>query len=419
MRPTAWTGCCAASAVVLGVIGLYLDSLAAVAGTMGITAILSGQAALFFARTSRYADGLRVEREIGRSPVVRGSPVSVVVRAQAPNVPGLEVRLADLPPHSAVYTSDDAVLHDGVCRYTVRFMAPGDAGFRGLLVEAADTFFSTTIVCSSPRYAGEPITVHPSSGKVGSLGGLSTAVAGSDVRKKEFDRLGVYRGEDTSGFRPFRQGDDVSMVDWKLTAKYGTPFIRQRTTQGGDAPLVIVDLPVSGDVGSIPVLSAAGEAIERIVREYGECSLLVISGGEVIDYRPHENDPAAVLPLLAPQSADQSRPLFRVLDPIVLLGRLRSAERGTLATSRRLALILRTALRHGERSLFEEEIDRALAMAERRQIVVYSSASGEVGHLNMIASAARRRRQHLVLRVPRSPGGPNFWLSPYPRVETI
>lgn len=419
MRPTAWTGCCAAVAVVLGVIGLYLDSLAAVAGTMGITAILSGQAVLFFARTSRYADGLRVEREIGRSPVVRGSAVSVVVRAKAPKVPGLEVRLSDLPPHSAVYTPDDAVLHDGACRYMVRFMAPGDAGFRGLLIEAADTFFSITIACSSPRYAGEPITVHPSSGKVGSLGGLSMAVAGSDVRRKEFDRLGVYRGEDTSGFRPFRQGDDISMMDWKLTAKYGTPFIRQRTTQGGDAPLVIVDLPVSGDAESISVLSAASEAIERIVQEFGECSLLVISGGEVIDYYAHQNDPSAVLPLLTPQPADRSRPLFRVLDPVVLIGRIRSAERGTLATSRRLAIILRTALRREERSQFEEEVDRALAMAERRQVVVYSSASGEVGHLNMIASAARRRRQRLVLRVPRSTGGSNFWLSPYPYVETI
>ena len=139
----------------------------------------------------------------------------------------------------------------------------------------------------------------------------------------------------------------------------------------------------------------------------------------MIDYYAHQNDPSAVLPLLTPQPADRSRPLFRVLDPVVLIGRIRSAERGTLATSRRLAIILRTALRREERSQFEEEVDRALAMAERRQVVVYSSASGEVGHLNMIASAARRRRQRLVLRVPRSTGGSNFWLSPYPYVETI
>ena len=218
---------------------------------------------------------------------------------------GLEVRL-DLRAFRCIHP-DDAVLHDGACRYGP-VHGPGGAGFRGLLIEAADTFFSITIACSSPRYAGEPITVHPSSGKVGSLGGLSMAVAGSDVRRKEFDRLGVYRGEDTSGFRPFRQGDDISMVDWKLTAKYGTTFIRQRTTQGGDAPLVIVDLPVSGDAESISVLSAASEAIERIVQEFGECSLLVISGGEVIDYYAHQNDPSAVLPLLTPQPADRFRP---------------------------------------------------------------------------------------------------------------
>lgn len=413
MRPTTWTVGCATIAVVLSVIGLYLDSLGAIAVAIGLTALILGQVALFLLRTTRHVDTLMVEREIGRSPVYRGTPVKVRVSVPTPPTKGLKIRLTDLPPLSAVYDPGNTTLDGGVGEYQLRFMAPGDVSFRGLLVEATNRFFSTTILCASHGCTKERITVRPTEGRISEL------IPGRDAGMRELDRIGLPRGEGISGFRPYRHGDDLSLVDWKLTAKYGKPFVRQRTIEAGNAPLVIVDLPVAKTAGTTTVLSAAGAAIERVYRENGQCTLLLITGGEVIDFRYHESDLVTLLRLLDLPPPDQVRPLYRVLDPKNLLERLRSAERGTLISSQRLAAALQTSLRKGIRSVFEQEIDRAMALAEHREVVVYTAASEDVSHLNMIAGIARRRRRHLVIRLPRVARASHTWLSPYPRVEMI
>jgi len=413
VQTTPWTGGCTIVTIVLGVLALYLDSLAAVAGAMGLTALLCGQAGLFLYRTARYADGLQVERSVGKGPVCVGMPVEVSVRATAPAVPGLLVRLTDLPPRSAVYDPEEAVLPREGGRYRVRFIIPGEVGFRGLLLETGDRFFSTKIVCASSGCAGEKITVYPAASRI------SEPTPGSDAGTRELDRMGIPRGEGVSGFRPFRRGDDASMVDWKLTAKYGLPFVREPTSEVGNAPLVVVDLPVPGTPGAAAVLAAAGEAIEREVRDQGQCTLLLITGGAVVDFRYHERDLGALLGLLSLRIPDPVHPLYRVLDPLVLLERLQSIERGLLIPSQRLATVLRMTLRRSTRTAFEAEIDHAMKKAENRVVVVYTASSDEVSHLNLIAAAARRRRRHLVIRLPRAVRAPVSLLSPYPRVEAI
>jgi uncharacterized protein (DUF58 family) len=413
VRPTALTAGCTTVAVVLGVLGMYLDSLAAAAGAVGLTALLGGQASLFLYRTTRFADYLQVEREVGKQSVSLGASVEVRVRVMIRAAPGLQVRLNDLPPQSAVYDPAEALIRSGEGRYQVRFMTPGDVSFRGLLLETADRFFSMTSVCTLSCCVGETVTVLPAESRIpGPATGDSTWV-------KELDRLGMPRGEGVRGFRPFRRGDDASMMDWKLTAKYGRPFVREPTVEVGTAPLVIVDLPVSADPGAVAILSTAGEAIERVIREHGQCSLLVIAGGEVIDFRYHESDLVALLRLLSLQLPDPVHPLYRVLDPLVLLGKLRTIERELSIPSRRLAAALRATVRGEVRSAFEEEVGHAMAMAEHREVVVYTAPSGEMSHLNLISAAARRQRRHLVIMLPRSEKGSTFWLSPYPRVEAI
>ena len=74
MQATSLTGACATVAVVLGVIGLYLDSPAAVAGAMGLTGLLCGQGVLFMYRTARFADDLQVERVIETTAGLPGDP---------------------------------------------------------------------------------------------------------------------------------------------------------------------------------------------------------------------------------------------------------------------------------------------------------------------------------------------------------
>ena len=156
MQATPLTVGCATVAVVLGVIGLYLDSLAAVAGTMGLAGLLFGQGVLFLYRTARVADDLQVERVVESRPVYLGTPVEVRTRATTSTVPGLQVRLTDLPPESAVYDPGEAALPNGEGRYRVRFMTPGEASFRGLQTRnGGPVLHRDDTPCRTPRGGGE------------------------------------------------------------------------------------------------------------------------------------------------------------------------------------------------------------------------------------------------------------------------
>lgn len=413
MRPTRWTGSAAVAAAVLGIIGLFLDAPAAAGASVGLAALLSGGAVLFLYRTIRYADGLAVERAVGQGLVCQGSVVEVGVRVTSVAVPGLAVKIMDLPPRSAVHDPEETVLKDGEGRYRIRLMAPGEVFFRGLRVEVADRFFRTTLFCTAPRFAATMLTVYP----VGS--DRPDKGPGSGAGELELERKGMLRGQGIRAFRPFRSGDDPALMDWKLSAKYSRLFVREPNSQVGGPPLLIVDLPVAGAEGGEELLIAAGEAIGREVRDYGYCTLLVVAGGEVVGFWYHEQDLPALVRNLRPRPADSGVPLYRVYDPVVLRQRLRAAERGVSEPSRRFAAVLRATLGSRSTSAFEEEVGRILAGTEHPEVVVYTAATDEISHLNLIAGAARRHGRTLRILLPRPGPGLLARLSSYARVEVL
>ncbi len=398
MRPTAWTSGAAAVAAVLGSAGLLFDAPAAAGAATGLAALLGARAALFLARTARVADGLAVERSAERGAIRQGAPVAFEVTATAPAVPGLAVRLTDLPPASAVHDDGDLALRDGRAQYRLRFMAPGEVSFRGVRVVTRDPFFSATLFCTAPPYAGAAVTVFPAGRARTDLG------IGLRAGELERERKAILRGQGIMAYRPFRAGDDRALMDYKLSAKYGRDFVREPNSQAGNSPLLIVDLPAAGAAGGEAVLSAAGEAVEREFQQNGRCSLLVVAGGEVVASRDGSPDQAELVRLIGwRKESGGIGALYRVLDPVVARQRLRGIEGGTGAPSRRLAAALRANLGHAVRTPFEEDLGRALAGLTHRDVIVYTAASGEISHLNMITGAVRRRGQSLRLRF-RHPG---------------
>ncbi|KAF5063380.1 hypothetical protein DSECCO2_295040 [anaerobic digester metagenome] len=404
---------CAMIAVVLGIIGLFLDSQAATIGAVGLVSLLCSQAALFLYRTSRYVDLITVRRVIMRRPVAVGTSVEVEVRVDPPAAEGLLVRITDLPPSSVVYDPGRTSLVDGQGIYVARFLVPGVTRFRGLKLMTANRFFSTTLTCTAPRYVGDKISV------ISREGDAAESLFGGIQSTKELNRLGIPRGEGVSGFHPFRQGDELTLIDWKLTAKHRKPYVREPTAAAGGAPLLVVDLPVRGSPEATVVILSASEAMGRMVREQGRCSLLLISGGDAIDFRRHERDSRVLYQLLGLQVHESFQPLYRLRESSVLRSMLRSAENEKLFFSQRYAAAMHTNLSLRKRFLFEEEIDLALRGSEQQGVIVYTASSNEVSHLNLISEAARRRKSRLVIRLPRSLGGFVSWLSPYPVVELI
>lgn len=413
MQVTPWSVGCATVASILGLIGLYLDSPAATVGAAGLTALLIGQAALFLYRVACYTDIVSVERTIERHPIVVGIPVEVAVRVDPPKTEGLFVSITDIPPASGTYNPTQVVLDEGRGTYSVRFVAPGIARFRGLEIGLKNRFFSARYICTSSRFLGDDIPVRPWGEAE------SEPNRGGFQGTKDLDRLGIPRGEGVSGFHPFRMGDELSLIDWKLTAKHGKPYVREPTATVSGSPLLVVDLPDPGNPGGTKVLASAGEEIERMLRERGLCNLLVISGGDVIEFLRHERNPRVLFRLLGLDVHESFQPLYRTRDSVVLRSILHMAEHGKLVHSKRYASALRTNLSLKKRSPFENFVDFAMVGSEHRGVVVYTASFDEVSHLNLIAEAARRRKSRLVIRIPRSRGGFASWLSQYPVVELI
>lgn len=59
------------------------------------------------------------------------------------------------------------------------------------------------------------------------------------------------RGVEFAEVREYIEGDDVRSIDWNVTAKMGTPFIKQFTEERELSVSLLVDISGSGDFGSV------------------------------------------------------------------------------------------------------------------------------------------------------------------------
>ena len=62
------------------------------------------------------------------------------------------------------------------------------------------------------------------------------------------------RGLEFAEVRPYQPGDDVRTIDWNVTARMGTPFVKQYVESRDLTIFVIVDVSGSQNFGSRAIL---------------------------------------------------------------------------------------------------------------------------------------------------------------------
>jgi uncharacterized protein (DUF58 family) len=77
------------------------------------------------------------------------------------------------------------------------------------------------------------------------------------------------RGMEFSEVRPYTDGDDVRTIDWNVTARVGTPYIKKYIEERELTVMLVVDASSSGDFGSVGKFK--GEMAVEL------CSLLAFS----------------------------------------------------------------------------------------------------------------------------------------------
>jgi len=396
IRPTRMAGGVAALALALTVTALLIASPAAALAAGSLAIFLLWRGWRFERDLAAVAASLTVNRAVDRTILRQGAATTVRVTTTLTLLPGMEVRIRDVPP--AVAAGEAPLCRPGeTATYTLRLMAPGRTMFGGVILEANDAFFSRALLVS--RLNAPSLQVFPA-GTTATGGGR-----GAGVGETEIDRKTTLDGQSVRGFRPYQSGDDPGSIDWKVSAKRGTLHIRQLTGLEGGTPLIVVDLPArDGDPATFARFSmAVSGAVEGAIRSRDGCSLLVVTSGEVVRFIPKTRDLREALQALGGLAPVEPRnPLYRAPGPAVLAARARlpagsgDREKACLA---RLGGVLASFARES-RSPFTAAIAAALTRVEATEVRLYTLARGDGSHIVQVIHQAKALGMRVVASAP-------------------
>ncbi|MGV6848019.1 MAG: DUF58 domain-containing protein [Marinibacterium sp.] len=148
------------------------------------------------------------------------------------------------------------------------------------------------------------------------------------------------RGLNFEELRDYSDGDDIRTIDWKVTARTGTPHVRVYTEERDRPALLVVDQRISMFFGSrvymksVVAAEAAALAAHRILAQGDRVGGLVFGDDRIAEHRP-QRSPAALTRLLASLArANGALHAGLMADPLpintVLQAALRIARRNTL-----------------------------------------------------------------------------------------
>jgi len=394
IRPTRTAEGVAALALALTVIAILVANPASALAAGSLAIFLLWRGWRFERDLAVVAGTLSVDRRVDRTILRQGATVTVRVRAECTIPPGMEVYLRDIPP--AVATAEPPFYPPGrTVTYTIRVMAPGETSFGGVVISARDAFFSRDLI--DRRLRSPDIRVFPAVTRSVDGGGKGTG--GGEV---EVDRRTALTGQSVRGFRPYLAGDDPAQIDWKITARRGTYYVRQLTGLEGGAPLILVDLPARADDGEsfVRFTTAVSGAVEAAITSRDGCSILVIAGPEIVRFVPRTEEVRDAFSALAGLEPTEPRiSLYRAPGPAVLAARARSISRGTACGERPGAVL--TAFARESRSPFVAVVREALGRADAMELRVYSLLPpGDRSHLVQVVGEAKVRGMRVVVFAP-------------------
>lgn len=174
----------------------------------------------------------------------------------------------------------------------------------------------------------------------------------------------------SSGVRSFREyrqgGDNIRDIDWKMTAKYGTTYVREYAGVEGGTATLVVDLPDDMTVHTEEIFSGVRKVvIQRIaeIQERRESSrIVVLAGCEIVamrDIGPGADILHELSGILTPTKRMHS--LYRAYSPVMLAIRMRAAGGERMPFTSAAQAAVETFSRSTGPIGFEETMYRALA----------------------------------------------------------
>ncbi|MEM9281967.1 MAG: DUF58 domain-containing protein [Verrucomicrobiota bacterium] len=216
-----------------------------------------------------------------------------------------------------------------------------------------------------------------------------------------------FKGEgiDFDDFREYQHGDEVRAIDWHVTARLGTPYIKKFSEERELTVFIAVDISASGDYGSVSLskreLAAEVAALLAFSALHNKDKVgLVLFTDEVEMYIPPKKGTAHVLRLIREiLCAVPKRPFTDPTSALELL--VRGVNRRSLVflisdfvSERNMAEGLKPAsIKHDLVGIrMTDPVELALPRAGR--VVFTDAETGEQLRLDTSNNAVRERYQH-------------------------
>lgn len=359
-----------------------------VGGAIWLFLLLSLHLTISAARAA--AESLEGERQTKERFSRSGTRIrmTTTLTCQAPS--GYLLEAEEILPESATditgVTQGTIPGNGGTCtlQYSFRLLAHGTIHPGGVILRCSDMFFTVTVPVRKSSLQMPSLFVFPKKGQTyegsGGYGDRET------MRRTPIQSTGV------RSFREYREGDSIKAIDWKMTARYGTPYVREYTGSEGGTAALVIDLP--DEMGKVTDDAAAilkKAVIQRIadIQERRETSLIIVlAGSEIIaarDIIPGGDILHEISGMLAPKK--RVHRMYRTYAPVVFAAHMRSAGEDMPLTPIAKAAVSAFSSA-ANRNEFEETMHHALLSSRDTELHCFTTGRGDLSHIWAMASAA-------------------------------
>jgi hypothetical protein len=402
-----------------GVFSWLFDDIFALIIFFALASLIFSRAFLFSRKISIVLSSLDIVRSAEKTIIRKGSNVAIRTSVTCRIPDGITVFVRDILPEVAQLvtgnnsvTSSDPGLQTVDFQYTIALLSTGHVGFRGINMEIRDPFFSSRFRFRNSQFQGPSIWVEP-------VGVFRKGKDSGLFGEWEGEKRSPLRGFGVVAFRDYITGDDPRSIDWKMTAKHGKIFVREYAGLCGVPSLFIVDFSGnSGELGNAwdRLAGSLLQAFKDTVRERQKCSLVLISGVNLITYLPDESSLSRVRSAIGQKNSyPQIEHAYRNLEAgpaRYVQKRIEREEAESNGDSMKslylhnLWKIYDSFLPKMQPSIFDVQVARLMQKKETGRTYIFSLFQGDLSHIRTLIHQSRLRGIQVSCEVPEAVADP-------------
>lgn len=329
-------------------------------------------------------------------------------------LPGYQVRYQDtIPSLCSLESGEDQTWTDSagsqILTLSYRFIPHyhGTIYHQGGIITIQNRFFSSSLPLRPEKSSVPSVQVQPWP----LFGPVEKHGSGKDL-----ERIGPVKGYSIRQFREYLPGDDIRHVDWKISAKRGTLYIREYATPSDELPMVIVDLPDSGqqiDMQAFSrMVSSISGYVESKLAKKEPIRLMGISGPNMSDLYYEGYDMAHCLTIIRERIHPVPRTfhLFRFMMRSDMRKEIHHAalsmDRSEISGDERSYIvrvrdIRKQHIQEVKTTRFAHAMNTILMQRHFHEIILYSLCDGDMSHIREVAALAGRQSIPFRIRTPK------------------